>query len=163
MVDQAISRYLAEDRATPIIVGIDEDSSMAALPRWKPLDCVDAANDVRVAYGLHQYEPFEYTHESEEFDPKFMKLHAMFRNIVNWRADNLGRKEPFAVNEFGVKWKRPSAIQFIEKEYDALTQGGFNHAIWLWDDPLGACYAPDMSVTEFSEFFDAVKKKWAER
>ena len=156
---ETIKAIRAEDRLTPIIVGIDEDSSMLALPNWKPLGCVDPANALRVVYGLHQYEPFEYTHESEPFDPVFTKLLEMFAIMDNWQTANPGWH--FAVNEFGVKCDQQSAAKFIEKEFGELTKRGCNHAIWLWDDPKGGCYDPKMSLTEKPTFFKAVKNEWA--
>ncbi len=130
------------DSQTPILVGGMGWSAVRWLPWLAPAD------DPRVVYAVHQYEPQErYTHQET---PPFNSYPGSFD--LNWdgqpevfdRAwldgylsaiDDFKAKydAPVAANEFGVMRWVPGAADFMRDEMALFERRGMNYAFWVWD------------------------------
>jgi hypothetical protein len=144
------------DPATPILVGAMSYSAIDWLPFLVPTD------DSRTIYAVHQYAPFEYTHQvpplafaypgefdtdgdgsSDQFDRAW--LDDLFAIVDTFRATH---GVPVAANEFGVIRWEPGAAAFMDDQMDLLEQRGMNHALWNWD-PSWEPYAAEVNEFNF--------------
>jgi hypothetical protein len=129
------------DANTPILVGGMGWSAVDWLPYLQP------SGDPRTVYVVHQYAPFEYTHQEP---PPSLTYPGTFD--VNWDGvdDQVDRAwldtylspvdtfaatsgVPVAANEFGVQRWEPGADQFMDDEMDLFEERGMNYALWVWD------------------------------
>ena len=131
------------DAETPILVGGLGYSAVDWLPYLQP------TGDPRTIYMVHQYAPYNYTHQwwdGLECDyPGFCDLDWDGENDDwldrTWLDDLLStidvfaatHEVPVAVNEFGVIRWVPGAAAFMDDEIDLFEQRGMNHALWVWD------------------------------
>jgi hypothetical protein len=133
------------DSQTPILTGGLSYSSLSWLPYLR------LTNDPRTIYTVHQYEPFQYTHQVPDqrgrlpltypgrFDIDGDGVTDQFNRA--WLESYLSTVDtfaarhsvPVAVNEFGVVRWAPGADKFMNDEMDLLEQRGINHALWLWE------------------------------
>jgi hypothetical protein len=129
------------DAETPILVN---PMGWGSIP-W--LSALQPVQDERVVYAVHQYGPFQYTHQQPEdqrpypgnFDVTWDNLPDRFDRdwLLNWLAPILAFREqtgaPVAVNEFGVVRWAPGAADFLRDEIEFFEQNGLNHALWVWE------------------------------
>lgn len=133
------------DSVTPILVGAMGYSGVSWLPYLL------ATDDSRIVYTVHQYAPFQYTHQEPGFlgrmdyaYPGEMDLDWDGEDDVfsqDWLdrllrpADQyaLNHNAPIAVNEFGLGRWQPGAADFMRDEMSLFEQRGWNHALWVWD------------------------------
>jgi cysteinyl-tRNA synthetase len=132
------------DTETPILVGGMGYSAVDWLPYVEPSD------DPRTVYTVHQYAPFDYTHqepgflgnfdfsypgemdldwdgEEDVFDQDWME------NLLTTADDfAVEHNVPVAVNEFGVVRWVPGAAAFMRDQMDLLEERGMNYALWEW-------------------------------
>ena len=129
------------DRDTPILVGGMEFSAV----RWLPY--LQITGDARTVYGVHQYQPFNYTHQ----EPPLTKAYpGVFDTDLDGEDDQFDRSwlerlletvdtfvathnVPVAVNECGVSRWEPGAAEFMDDQMDLFEQRGMNYAVWLWE------------------------------
>ncbi len=129
------------DSETPLLIG-GMDYSHAS---W--LSKVKLKGISRVVYLVHQYEPFEYTHQ-ETSGPR--SYPGSFDASGEGRAERVDRKwiegqlsdalelkeekhVPISINEFGaMRWVKGSA-RYLDDSMQVFEANGMNHAIWLWE------------------------------
>ncbi|UCC62586.1 MAG: cellulase family glycosylhydrolase, partial [Anaerolineae bacterium] len=130
------------DSATPILIGGMGYSAVGWLPYLQP------TGDPRTVYVVHQYAPFQYTHQSPDaldctypgwcdldwdgdddpFDQSWLE-----DLLLTVDAFTSTHGVPVAVNEFGVVRWVPGAAAFMNDEMALFEQRGMNHALWVWD------------------------------
>ena len=129
------------DLETPIVVGGMSYSEMAWLPYMVQVD------DAKVVYAVHQYDPFEFTHQEGalvntypgEFDTDYDGNVDVFDR--DWIDNLFGTVDdfkqlhhvPVGVNEYGsIRWE-PGASEYLDDEMDLMEQRDLNYAIWDWE------------------------------
>jgi aryl-phospho-beta-D-glucosidase BglC (GH1 family) len=134
------------DVQTPILIGGMGYSGVDWLPYLQP------TTDPRTVYLVHQYEPFDYTHQepgagvgypSGSFDRD--DLDDLLSTIDNFKITH---GVPVAVNEFGVQRWAPGADVFMDDQMDLFEQRELNHALWVWD-PLYAPWTEEVNSFNF--------------
>lgn len=124
LAQKLVDTIRAVDSETAVIVGAPEWSHASALTSFAPLQ------GAHLAYAVHQYEPYAYTHEKAatwteaELAAAFAPIDA-FAGVV-------------VVNEFGAA-NAKSPEPFLRAELEHLERRGLDHAVWLWEveDPSG--------------------------
>ena len=129
------------DSETPILVGGMGYSAVEWLPYLEP------SSDPRTVYIVHQYAPYEYTHQ-ESYDGSFYPgildtdydgrddefytkwLEALLSPIGVYKEEH---GAPVAVTEYGlVRWA-PGGQEFIQDSIRIFEDLGLNHAVWQWE------------------------------
>ncbi|MBI3950693.1 MAG: cellulase family glycosylhydrolase [Acidobacteria bacterium] len=174
----------SRDSQTPILTGSMSYSSLYWLPYVK------LTNDPRTIYTVHQYEPFQYTHQEpdrrgrlpltypgrfdidgdgvrDEFNRAWLE---QYLSAINEFTSTQG--VPVAINEFGAMRWEPGGDTFMDDQMDLLEQRGINHALWLWEsswEPLAEEDAfnfrhgpnPNNHIdVAFSELIGVIVKYW---
>src|SRR5688572_13415439 len=128
------------DPKTPILTGAMNYSAIGWLAYLKP------TTDTRTVYTVHQYEPFNYTHQTppltrsypgtfdadEDGDNDTVNeawLNAWLAPIDSFKTTY---KVPVAINEYGLMRWQPGGAQFMADSMALFEQRGLNHAWWLW-------------------------------
>jgi len=170
------------DSNTPILIGGMGYSGIEWLPYLEP------TGDPRTVHVVHQYAPFQYTHqgwdaltcaypgtcdldwdgEDEQFDQAW--LDDLLSTIDDFKT---AHNVPVAVNEFGVMRWEPGADDFMDDQMDLLEQRGLNHALWLWEtswppiqdeiDAFNFRHGPDPenhTDVATSDLIEVIKKYW---
>ncbi len=134
------------DPLTPILIGGMGYSSLD----WMPY--VEIGDAERVVVTAHQYEPFQYTHQSwrddalgypDTFDTNWDGEEERFdRAWLEERFEVLDGyirqyAVPLAINEFGVVRWAPNAAGFMDDQLALFEARGMNYAIWLWETSWG--------------------------
>ncbi len=131
------------DPETPILVGGMNYSSLDWLSALAPLP------DSRVVYGVHNYEPYNYTHQAMKgtktypgkFSPDGERSTIIDKNWLARKFSTIGdfqreRRAPVVVNEFGaMRWVKGAEL-FFRDSADLMEGYGVNHALWLWETSL---------------------------
>ncbi len=155
-----IAAIRAADSDTPILVG---GMGWSSVP-WLPF--VELPQGERILYEVHQYAPFQYTHQSPEdhrpypgeFDitwddqpDRFDRawLESFLTPLEDFRRM---RQRPLAVTEFGVQRWAPNAAAFLRDEIDFFEARGFNYAIWLWN-PSWPPWASDPNLNSMNPLY----------
>lgn len=169
------------DSKTPILVGAMAYSNIDWLPY------LDVADDDRVVYMAHQYDPHIYTHQetgdnvdypgnydadydgsSDQVNKKWLeKLLSTVKNFKDKHQVMVG------INEYGlVRWA-PNGDQFLDDLMDIFEEIGFNYAIWEWAcshkvyiDEVNAFnfrfgQNPNNSSDTDNKLMSALKKYWS--
>ena len=170
------------DPETPILIGGMGYSAVEWLPYLQP------TGDPRTVYVVHQYAPFQYTHqpwdspdctypgtcdvdwdgEDEPFDRDW--LEDLLSTIDDFETTH---SVPVAANEFGVMRWQPGAASFMDDQMDLFERRGLNHALWLWEtswppiqdeiDAFNFRHGPDPhnhTDVATSDLIDAISKYW---
>ncbi|MBI3762624.1 MAG: cellulase family glycosylhydrolase [Chloroflexi bacterium] len=168
------------DPDTPILIGAMSYSDISWLPYVTP------TGDTRTVYAVHQYAPFQYTHqepplrlsypgqvdldgdgEPEQFDRGWLEDHL---SAVD--AFTATYHVPVAANEFGVERWEPGAAGFMRDTMDSFERRGMNYALWLWagswrglarDDAFDFLHGPNPgrhSAVSSSDLIDAIVEHW---
>lgn len=143
------------DTGTPILIGAMSYSSIVWLPYLQP------TADPHTIYTIHQYEPFNYTHQDPPLTLAYPGTfdadgdgHDDTVNqawLDNWLSPIDDFKDthhvPVAVNEYGLKRWQPGAAQFMADLMALFEQRGLNHAWWLWSpaDPRFVDYTHEFN------------------
>ena len=136
-ITRAIRRV---DADTPILIGGNGYSAI----EWLPF--VKSNGDSRTVYTVHQYAPFDFTHQdpadaisypgqldidgdgaTEPFDHN--ALGDLFSTLDDFRDERPAR---VAVTEFGVHRWAPGASRFLADQLDMLERRGLNNMLWDW-------------------------------
>ncbi len=165
------------DQETPILVGGMNYSSLDWLP------ALDRMADSRVVYAVHNYEPYNYTHQTargkKSYPGRFSPDGAGTTNVnKDWLTQKLSvigefqrdRGAPVAVNEFGAtRWVKGAELYFRDSS-DIFEGHGVNHALWLWETSLKISwnefnfrYGPKAKGTSnvpTSTLLEAIKTNW---
>lgn len=129
------------DQETPILIGGMSFSAVEWLSYLQP------TGDDRTVYTVHQYAPFEYTHQLPietglsypgQFDIDGDGVVERFNQT--WLEELLSTvKEfmtthgaPVAANEFGINRWVPGGAAYMNDLMELFEQQGVNHALWLW-------------------------------
>lgn len=143
------------DPDTPILIGASSYSSVYWLPYLLP------TGDSRTVYTVHNYEPFNYTHQDPPLNLSYPGVfdadgdgdddtvnQTWLNNLLTPIDDfKMAHNVPVAVNEFGVQRWEPGAAQYMTDEMALFEQRGLNHALWLW--------APaDERFVEYTHYFN---------
>jgi|GEM_PF-584223 len=171
-----------EDADTPILTGGMSYSAVQWLPYLEP------TGDARSVYTVHQYEPFQYTHQSPPlelaypgvFDTDWDGVDDQFNRA--WLENLLSTVDtfasthgvPVAVNEFGVVRWEPGAADFMDDQMDLFEDRGMNHALWLWEaswepraemnDDFNFLHGPDPdhhADVASSDLIQVIRQYWA--
>ena len=148
------------DPDTPILVGGMGYSAVAWLPYLEP------SGDPRTVYTIHQYDPFDYTHQQPGFFGSF-DLNYPGEMDLDWdgaddpfdRAwlDELlspvdafaaAHRTPLAANEFGPMRWQPGAADYMRDQMDLFEGRGMNHAFWVWE-PAWEPWTEEVSAFNF--------------
>ena len=159
LATRTIAAIRSVDANTPILIEPDGWASPDALEDWKPLHAKEIEQQKKVVYAVHQYSPYEYTHKKQAFDPHTRQLTDVFRRLKSFQQTY---NVPLAVNEFGIKFRRPSAAKFLEQEFKLLEELGVNHAIWIWEPADASCSGRhfDINSPKAKPVFDVVRTNW---
>ena len=131
------------DAETPLLVGGMGYSSVEWLPYLQP------TGDPRTVYAVHQYAPYQYTHQHwDEIECTYPgscdldwdgeaddQLDRAWLEALHGAVDDFAETHgvPVAANEFGaVRWV-PGAAAFMSDQMEILEQLGMNYALWVWD------------------------------
>jgi len=150
------------DPDTPILIEAADGGDLESLLKVKVRD-FDPAGNQRLIFALHQYEPSDYSQQTEgkwEYDCNTLKdkkgspqssdfqfysmerkqaLRTAYSILSQWREE---QHAVVAVNEFGVvRWaggssagrQEPDGDQFIGDQLGFLESLDISHAIWKWD------------------------------
>jgi hypothetical protein len=125
----AVDAIRSVDTRTPIIVEAPNWAHASALVSFTPLV------GEGLVYGVHQYEPYGYTHEKApsftdaELDAPYAAIDAF---VVRTGAKVI-------VNEWGAEVSRPNVDAFFRAQLQRLDARRLDHAVWLWEvsDPSG--------------------------
>lgn len=142
------------DSNTPILVSPAGDwGAASALSGWEPL------SGESIVYTVHQYEPYNFTHEDAP-DYSRAELEAAYRMIRNWLSGHPGQR--IVVNEFGANKDKPRAASFLADELLLLEQAGVNHAAWLWEvsNTADSSYAGDFDFKRSALAMAAFRDNW---
>ena len=119
------------DSDTPILIGGNGYSHAEWLPLVEPVD------DARIVYTVHQYQPFDYTHQDTSDDLRYPSStdgldRAHLEEIIE-PADDFASAHgvPVASNEMGGVRYAPGIDRFVSDELDLFEARGWNHAIWM--------------------------------
>lgn len=159
-----LTRAIREvDASTPILVGAMGDSAVG----W--LGALATTGDSRTVYTVHQYEPFEYTHQgtTRVAPPSQSALSEILEPLAAFQAK---ARAPLAANEFGaVRWASGVA-QFTSDSIALFEARGMAHAVWLWETSLPIDYdqfnfrfGPDPTIhadVSSSAYLDALASAW---
>ena len=168
------------DPYTPILV----EGMAYSCVEWFPY--LRVVDDPRVVYVVHQYEPYEYTHqypyrnlaypgafdvdgdgEEERFDKEW--INDLLSTLTSFAEEN---GVQVAVNEFGVVRWAPGAAEFMKDQMDFFEQHGINYALWVWDpmwepwaenDASNFRHGPDPKNhedVESSDLIQVIKSHW---
>ena len=162
MYPPIVSAIREVDPKVPILVGGMSYSAVEWLPWLVPVD------DPRIVYTVHQYAPYEYTHQGKRkhisypgsldtdwdgtkdaFDREW--IDALMDTVRRYQSDH---GVEVAVNEFGVVRWVPGGATFLTDQMDVFESMGMNHAIWAWhavwkpyadNDAFNFLFGPDSS------------------
>jgi len=123
------------DTTTPIVVGGLGYSGV----EWLPF--LSRAADPRVIYGVHQYEPGEYTHQVPGANISYpgriagqqvdkAALETMLQPIAAAKGT---RDAAVVCNELGAARWSPNVDRFIDDQLSLLEALGVNTAVWAWE------------------------------
>ncbi|UCH27556.1 MAG: cellulase family glycosylhydrolase [Trueperaceae bacterium] len=170
------------DPDTPILIGSSGYSGVEWLPYLQP------TGDSRTVYTIHQYEPFDYTHQflpleisypgelDLDYDgiPDPFDREALEDILANVDAFQEEYGVPLTANEFGPMRWQPGAAEFMHDQMDVLEIRGMNHAFWVFNpswpmfneevDDFDFLHGPDPdnhSNVDTSELIEVIKSYWA--
>jgi aryl-phospho-beta-D-glucosidase BglC (GH1 family) len=112
------------DQNTPIIIG------GAGWSHYSSLEMIVPTGDSKTAYAVHQYDPFEYSHNEGGRRPSLNYLRKIYNVLRDFRTTT---GQPVLVNEFGAVWKVSGAQSFIRDQFGELERIGSSNALWIWE------------------------------
>ncbi|PYT09272.1 MAG: hypothetical protein DMF60_02850 [Acidobacteria bacterium] len=161
---QRITRAIRDiDVGTPILIGGAD---------WSTVDSLSGLQlngDPRTIYTIHQYEPYDYSHQdARRATFTTDELQKLYDRIEEFKSRN---GVPVAINEFGVERFAPDAGRFVATQMAMIEKLGANHALWLWETSFPLDYdefnfrrGPDAKShrdIEDSALIAAIKADWA--
>lgn len=153
MAGRIIGAIRSVDTRTPILVEAADWSTVDSLP------CAGRFDDSKIVYAVHQYEPFNYTHQDQNANKPYPGgLESLYQRISGFK-DN--RRAVIAVNEFGVMRWSPGAVQFLERHIDLIERIGAGHALWLWETSFPLNYDEFNYRHAPRELINAIKSNWS--
>lgn len=139
------------DAHTPLLVQFPDWSDIGSLQNWTPLE------GEKIVYPVHQYDPWEYTHESQELENAQAELKEIFGVLEQW-MEKMGAKT--VINEFGLKHKQKNAAEFIDSELKLIESLGINHAIWIWEVEDSEYDYREFDIRKNKDLLNVVKANW---
>jgi hypothetical protein len=119
----AVDSIRSVDTDTAIVIEAPPWANASSLAGLEPLV------GEHLVYGVHQYEPYAYTHENEAlWSPT--QLEAPFAAIDAFRKRT---GATVIVNEWGARMNRPALEAFFRAELGQLHARDLDHAVWLWE------------------------------
>lgn len=119
----AVDGIRSVDADTAIIVEAPPWANASSLATLEPLI------GEHLVYGVHQYEPYRYTHENVG-SWSVADLESPFAAIDAFRKRT---GAPVVVSEWGARVDRPSVEAFVRDELALLRARDLDHAVWLWE------------------------------
>jgi len=113
------------DVDTPIIIGGMNWSSA----KWMPQ--IRTVNTPNIVYAFHQYEPQDYTHQSQDdriVYPGRGAITSIMAYVDRFREKN--GSPAVVANEFGIHRYAPSAATFMKDQIAAFEARSINYAYW---------------------------------
>ncbi len=171
------------DSDTPILI---QSLSYGDIPWLKYMTILD---DKKIVYTIHHYEPFVYTHQTED---SFKGYPGFYDIDYDGQSDNFNKEwlEKYlaeirnfkeennvitSINEFGaVRWA-PSVALFIGDNFKLFEKLGVNNAIWMWypsmwlREPMASMFSdfnflfgpnPNNFIEIENDFYEVLKKYW---
>jgi hypothetical protein len=123
------------DAEKPIVISLPDWGNYAQLSTWMPL----SGNNL--VYAIHQYDPYEYTHENKASN-EMNALNGIYQSIADWM--NVHHR-PIFINEVGLANKVTNGTSFMADQLSKIEALGINHAAWIWE--VG--FDPDYDYAEF--------------
>lgn len=127
------------DATTPILISGNGYASVSFLPYVKVLD------DPKAVYAVHQYEPWQYTHQDRNaairypgrvepdygaaFDIGVPFLEGIYATLDRFRSRHNVR---IAVTEYGVKRYAPGGPAFLADQAALIEARSANSFLWHW-------------------------------
>lgn len=152
------------DTETPILLEPEGFGNVTWLPFLNP------TGDAHTVYTVHDYTPFEYTHEvvpgstypgSYDVDgngqPELVDKAFLTTYLGRVQTFSDQRGVPVAVTEFGVHRTAPNAAAYLADRI-AIQDTIGSWAVWTWQ-PAG--FDDPFSVHDPSPVLDALKSAWA--
>jgi len=120
------------DKKTPVLV----QPMGYGRADWLPF--LQASQDSKIVYAIHQYEPFAYTHQQntrlrypnvlEKVDRS--TLEGICTQVDKFLSTVKGGMA--AVNEYGLHRDNPGAELYLADMLALFEKRGWNHALWAW-------------------------------
>ncbi len=178
-----VSAIRTVDTQTPILVGGNSYSGVEWLPYLQPVD------DPHIVYTIHQYSPYEYTHQEPPdltrtypgyFDTDYDNSaetfdRAWLENLLSTAAEfQSNHHAVLAVNEYGLERWEPGGADYVRDEMSLFDQYGWNYAVWQWhaswpplaegDNNFNFLFGPDpQNITEIgNDLLTVITDSWAQ-
>jgi len=145
----AVEAIRSVDANTAIVVEAPNWASASALADQTPLV------GERLVYGVHQYEPYAYTHRSQT-TCSVDELDAPYRAIDAFVART---GAPVIVNEWGAAIARPGVETFFREQLKRLDARRLDHAVWLWEVADESGYRA-FDVRSSAEVVNVLREAW---
>ena len=150
---QSIKAIRSVDSQTPILVSPHNWGVADSLDQWTPLP------GHNLVYTVHQYEPYEYTHNNVPA-PWSKRLNQIYKKINQWAIQY---KAPIIVNEFGIKNSVNNGEKFMNKQLTLLENYQLNHAAWIWEVEYDLDYTYEaLDFKENPLIKRAITRRWAQ-
>lgn len=150
------------DTSTPILL----EGEAYGSPPWLPY--LKVTGDARTVYTVHDYEPFDYTHELKpggypgtydlngDGQTETVDRAALERHMQVVRDFGASKGVPVAVTEFGVHRTATDAAKYLTDRV-AIHEGIGNWASWTWQ-PAG--FDDPFSMHDPSAVHDVLVNAW---
>lgn len=135
LAQRLVTEIRTIDADTPMLVSLPDWGNYAQITSWVPL-----AGE-NLVYTIHQYDPFEYTHNNTASD-EINALNGIYATIQNWI--NIHNK-PIFINEFGLAVTVSNGTNFMNAQIAKIEAIGMGHAAWIWE----VAYDPDYDYAVF--------------
>ena len=145
------------DTKTPILVSPGDWGGYDALEAFVPL--ADSQN--RLIYSVHQYEPYEFTHQDMQLSAAAIDetLEEIYSTIGQWTN---AHDTTVAITEFGYDIGRSKAtsLHYLSSQLDEIESRELSHSIWLWE--VAAADYHDFDIRFYPDVLQEVTARWAE-
>ena len=143
------------DIHTPILVSPGNWGGYDALEGFAPL--LDPYH--RLVYSVHQYEPYEFTHEDAQLGMTAIDsvLSTIYSAITEWASTH---DSPVAITEFGydIGKRKATSLHYLSQQLSELESRQLSHTIWLWE--VVAADYHDFDVRFYSEVLQTMTAVW---
>jgi hypothetical protein len=150
------------DASTPILLEPDGFAGVPWLSRLAP------TGDRRTVYTVHDYTPFDYTHQEpwgarypgvsrESGRDEFVDRDVLARRLAPVGEFAERHAVPVAVTEFGVRRTAPNAAGYLADRI-SVQRGLGAWAVWVWQ-PAG--FDDPFSVSDPGPVLDVLRAAWA--
>ena len=145
------------DNHTPILVSPGDWGGYDALEKFTPLS--DPRN--RLVYSVHQYEPYEFTHENTSLSEAAIDaaLNGIYSTIGDWTTTHT---QNVAITEFGydIDRSKPTSLHYLRQQLGELESHQYSYTIWLWETAAADYHQFDIRF--HPEVLSQMKTSWSQ-